>query len=355
GVVYQQLNFVQNKDLGFQKDHIMLLPSTDEIYDRFSDVRMQLMDQPGILDVTLSSRVPSGRLLDSQGGEYEIGGGMKQIDIRVADIHVDFDYMRTFEIDIIAGRDFDAQRASDSLQAFILNKAAVEALGYTSPEDAVGKSFHYGGRQGEVIGVTEDFHFESLHQSIAPIVFMITSGRARVLSVKYDPDRKDEVVSFLREQWSYFRPGFPFSYQEVAQAYDEQYSNERRLARLITTFSIMAIVIAAMGLFGLATFVASRRRKEMGIRKVMGASVSELLVLRARNFTLLVGIAFLLAVPVAYFGMNEWLDEFAYRLDLNIWPFLIGGLVALLIAWVTISYQTLKAARTNPVDSLRQD
>ncbi len=355
GIVYQQLSFVQNKDLGFQKDNIMLLPSTEEIHNRFADVRQQLMAEPGIFDVALSSRVPSGRLLDSQGGTYEIDGDMKQIDVRVADIHVDFDFMKTFEIDIVAGRDFDAQLASDSTQAFILNEAAVKALGYSSPEEAVGKSFNYGGRQGQVIGITEDFHFESLHQSIAPIVFVITQGRSRVVSVKYDPNRKEEVAAFLRDQWAYFRPGFPFSYQEVSEAFNEQYDNEARLAQLITAFSVLAILIAAMGLFGLATFVAARRKKEMGIRKVMGASVFELLVLLARSFTFLVGIAFLIAVPVAYFGMNEWLNEFAYRLDLNIWPFIIGGLLAFLIAWLTISYHTMRVARTNPVDSLRYE
>jgi len=355
GIVYQQLNYVQSKDLGFKKDHIMLLPSTDEIYNKFRDVRQQMIDQPGILDVSLASRVPSGRLLDSQGGEYEIDGQMKGLEVRVADIHVDFDYMNTFGIEIIAGRDFDERLANDSTRAFILNEAAVKALGWSSPEEAVGKAFNYGGRQGEIIGITRDFHFESLHQDIAPIVFMITAGRARVLSVKYDQARKDEVLAYLKEQWAYFRPGFPFSYQEVSQAFDQQYDNEKRLAQLITGFSVLAILIAAMGLFGLATFVAARRRKEMGIRKVMGASVTELLVLLARSFTILVGIAFLLAVPVAYFGMTEWLNEFAYRLDINIWPFVIGGLLALVIAWLTISYQTLRAAKTNPVESLRHE
>ena len=355
GIVKDQLEYVRNKDLGFDKDHIILLPSTQEMYGRYGDIRQQMLQQPGIFDVSLASRVPSGRLLDSQGGETEVNGKMENLKVRVADIHVDFDYMKTFEIPIVAGRDFDAMRASDSTQAFILNEAAVRAIGWNSNEEAIGKPFNYGGRKGEVIGIARDFHFESLHQTIAPIVFIVTQGRARVISVKYDPDKKDEVVGYLKEQWSFFRPGFPFDYEEVSDAFNAQYDNEERLADLVTAFSVLAVLIAAMGLFGLATFVAQRRTKELGIRKVMGASVFQLLVLLARSFTILVLIALVLAIPVAYFGLDSWLNDFAYRMNISIWPFVMGGLLAMMIAWITISYQTLKAARNNPVDSLRYE
>ncbi len=355
GMVKDQLNYVQNKSLGFDKDHIIILPSTGEIYERFGDLRQQFLQQPGISEVTLSSRVPSGRLLDSQGGEVEVDGEMKVLDVRVADIHVDFDYMKTYKVPFAAGRDFDPMLASDSSQSFILNEAAVMAIGWSSPEESIGKAFNYGGRKGQVIGVVKDFHFESLHQSIAPIVFMITQGRANVVSIKYNPDQKEEVVAYLKEQWSFFRPGFPFDYQEVSNQFNSQYENEERLANLVTSFSVLAVLIAAMGLFGLATFVAERRTKELGIRKVMGASVWQLLVLLGKNFTGLVLIALIIAVPVAYFGLDQWLDSFAYRMNIGFWPFIIGGIVALVISWVTISYQTLRAARTNPVDSLRSE
>ncbi|MCA6074342.1 ABC transporter permease [Fulvivirga sedimenti] len=355
GMVRDQLDYVRSKNLGFDKDHIIVLPSTDEIYERFGDVQQQFLQQPGINSVSLSSRVPSGRLLDSQGGEVEMDGEMKVLDVRVADIHVDFDYMKTYKVPFAAGRDFDPLLASDSSESFILNEAAVAAIGWNSPQESIGKQFNYGGRKGQVIGVVKDFHFESLHQSIAPIVFVITQGRANLVSIKYDPDQKDEVVAYLKEQWSYFRPGFPFDYREISSQFNSQYENEERLANLVTSFSVLAVLIAAMGLFGLATFVAERRTKELGIRKVMGASIWQLLILLGRNFTFLVIIALIIAIPVAYFGLDMWLDSFAYRMTIGIWPFVVGGVLALIISWITISYQTVRAARTNPVDSLRSE
>jgi putative ABC transport system permease protein len=311
--------------------------------------------QPGISSVTLSSRVPSGRLLDSQDAAAEVDGELKDVNLRIADVHVDHNYLSTFGIPMVAGRDFDYNRASDSTEAFILNEAAVMAVGWPNADEAVGKAFNYGGRDGQIIGVVRDFHFESLHQTIAPIVFMVTSGRANTVTVKYNSEKEDEVISYLQEQWTYFRPDNPFDYTEVASRFDAQYESEERLSTLITWFSILAVAIASLGLFGLATFVAERRTKELGIRKVMGASAWQLLVLLTRSFTILVIIAFLIAAPVAYFGLEEWLNGFAYRMEMGIWPFVIGGMLAIGIAWFTISWQTVRAARNNPVDSLRYE
>ena len=355
GVVQDQLNFVRSKNLGFDKEHLILLPLTDEIFEKFADVKTRLENEPGISKVTLSSRVPSGRLLDSQGAKAEVNGEMKDVNLRIADVHVDHNYLSTFGIPIAAGRDFDHNRSSDSTEAFIINESAVMAIGWSGADEAIGKAFDYGDRSGQIIGVVSDFHFESLHQTIAPIVFMVTGGRANTVIVKYSASMKDEVLSFLQEQWTYFRPDNPFDYTEVATRFDAQYASEERLAKLISWVSILAVAIASLGLFGLATFVAERRTKELGIRKVMGASVWQLLVLLTRSFTILVLIAFLIAAPIAYFGMEEWLNGFAYRMQLGIWPFVMGGLLAIGVAWFTISWQTIRAARNNPVDSLRYE
>lgn len=355
GIVKNQLEYVRNKNLGFNKESVMVLPSSDQIYNQFEMLKDRFEQADGIESVTLASRVPSGRLLDSQGASIEKDGEMQQLGIRIADVHVDHDYLNDLGIEIIAGRNFNKKLASDSSKAFILNEAAVKKIGWATPEEAIGKIFKYGERQGEIIGVAKDFHFESLHQQIAPIVFLITNGRARSVIVRYNGEKKEQVEEYLAEQWAYLRPGFPFDYFEISERFSDQYEGEDRLAKVVSWFTGLAIFIAALGLFGLASYIAERRVKEIGIRKVLGASVWEVLLLLTKGFTFLVLIALLIAVPISYFGMTQWLEGFAYQAPINIWPFLAAGGFAILIAWITVSYQTIKAARTNPVESLRYE
>ncbi len=355
GIVQDQLEYMRTKNLGFNVENVMVLPSSNEVYNQFESLKQQFSEQPGIQSVTLASRVPSGRLLDSQGASAEVGDEMKNLNIRIADIHVDHDYLNALEMEFVAGRNFDVNRASDSTEAFVLNEAAIRGIGYESAESAIGKRFEYGQRKGRIIGVVKDFHFESLHQSIAPIVFLVTTGRANAVVVRYDQSRKEEVESYLKEQWTYLRPGFPFDYYEVENRFSDQYESEDRLADVVTWFSGLAVLIAALGLFGLASFIAERRIKEIGIRKVMGATIWQILILLTKGFTVLVLIALLIAIPVAYFGMDSWLENFAYQGAIRIWPFLAAGCFALGIAWITVTFQTLRAARSNPVDSLRYE
>jgi len=355
GIVQDQLEYVRNKNLGFNKESTMVLPSSNEIYQQFESLKLRFEKQPGIKSVTLASRVPSGRLLDSQGATAEVEGEMKSLNFRIADVHVTHDYLNTLDVEFVAGRNFDKQLASDSLEAFVLNEIAIKRTGWESPEAAIGKRFDYGNRKGQIIGVVKDFHFESLHQTIAPIVFMVTNGRANSVIVKYDNSQKSEVEDYLKEQWTFLRPGFPFDYYEIDERFSDQYQSEDRLAKVVTWFSGLAVLIAALGLFGLASFIAERRIKEIGIRKVMGASVGQILILLTKGFTGLVLIALLIAIPVAYYGMNQWLEGFAYQGAIQVWPFVWAGLFAILVAWVTVSVQTFKAARSNPVDSLRYE
>ena len=355
GVVYDQLTYMKNKNLGFDQQNIIVLPSNNEIYNKFTSIKNQLESQPDIMDVTLASRVPSGRLLDSQGASAEVDGEMKNITFRVADIHVDHEYLNTLGVSFVAGRNFDITKASDSTQAFILNESAIGKIGWASPEESIGKNFNYGSRTGTIIGVVKDFHFESLHQSIAPIVFMVTSGRANAVMVKYNSARKEEVVAYLQQQWDYLRPGFPFTYYQVDERFSDQYEGEARLAKIITWFSGLAIFIAALGLFGLASFIAEQRIKEIGVRKVLGATVLQVLVLLTKGFVVLVIIALLIATPIAYYGMERWLEGFAYYEGVQVWPFVVAGIFALGVGLLTVSYQTIRAAKSNPVDSLRYE
>lgn len=355
GVVYNQLDYMQNKDLGFDKENIVVLPASNNITSNYENVRKQLLKNPGIINVSEQSRVPSGRLLDSQGGAAEVNGQLQDLKVRVADIHVSYHFMDTFGIKLIAGRNFNFELASDSLHSFILNRAAVEAIGWSSPEEAINKEFNYGGRRGKIIGVTTNFNFESLHQKIAPIVFMIPKDRISNVAIKFREGMREEVLSFLKDKWAYWRPDFPFSYYFVAQNFDSQYASERTLGQIFGFFSLLAIIIASLGLFGLASFTAQQRIKEIGIRKALGASVSQIVMLLSKRFTLLVILSIVLATPIAWYAMNNWLDTFAYRIDVPGFTFVWAGGIALMIAWATISYQSVKAAQVNPVESLKNE
>ncbi len=353
GVVNDQLSFIKNKDLGFGKNRVIVLPSSDEINSKYEIVKNKLLRHEGIESLAYSSRIPSGRLLDSQGGQVEVAGNMKNLDFRLADIHTDFDFLSTMEIPLIAGRDFDHKLASDSSEAFIINEASVNAVGWVSNDEAIGKKISYGGRKGYITGVVKDFHFESLKQEIAPIIFMITQGRGGSVVLKLDEQKQEETMKYLQEEWSYLRPGYPFSYYFIDARFNALYEEDEKVADLISYFSVIAVVIGVLGLFGLASFTAEQRIKEIGVRKVMGASVAQISILLTKGFTSLVLIGFVLAIPVAWWGMSHWLDSFAYHGNISVLSVLLAGLFATLISWITVGMQTIKAARANPVDSLR--
>jgi len=355
GVVNDQLDYVKSKDLGFDDNRVLVLPTSQKITAEYESIKINLLQNAGISHVALSSRIPSGRLLDSQGATAEVEEEMKQLSFRIADIHTDHDFFKTIDAPIIAGRDFDRELASDSLEAFILNESSVKAIGWRTNDEAIGKKFNYGNRQGYVIGVVKDFHFESLHQSIAPMVFLITSGRSGNIILRLKEGMIDETMAYLQEQWSFMRPGYPFTTFFIDARFDEQYANEDRLAQLVTYFSGFAVIIGMLGLFGLASFTAEQRFKEIGIRKVMGASIGEILMLLTKGFTLLVFIGFIIAIPISYYLMNKWLATFAYHGSVSWVTIAIAGIVAIILSWLTVGFQTFKAARANPIDSIQYE
>lgn len=333
----------------------MVLPVSEEMRKNIPLTKYQLLGHSSVEGVSFSSRVPSGRLLDAQKSVAEIGGDMKDIMTRVADIHVDHDFLKTYGLRVVAGRDFDADLASDSTEAFIVNEAAVSSIGWRSPEEAVGKKFHYGPRRGRIVGVVADFHFESLHQAIAPVVFLIPSNRINVVSVRLKEGALKGGIDFLENKWAQWRPGYPFTYYFVDENFDRQYKSEQRLGETVAYFAGLAILIACLGLHALATFTAQKRTKEIGIRKVMGASVSGMVVMLSASFTRYVVVANLLAWPIAYFATQRWLTLFAYHTEMDFRVLLLSGGVALVIALLTVSYRAYQAAAANPVRALRYE
>jgi putative ABC transport system permease protein len=354
-VVVRQLDYMQNKDLGFQKEDILILPTSAQINENYLILKDRLENHQWIKEVSLSSRVPSGRLLDSQGTTAEVNGELTQLNVRIADIHVAHNFLETYGIPLQAGRDFDFLRASDSTEAFILNEAAIRAVGWANPEEAIGKQFLYGNRKGFVTGVMKDFHFESLHQPIVPIVFMISENRNNLVSIKIEAAQREEVLAYLQGEWAQLRPDYPFEPLFVDEGFNRQYEAEAKVKTVFTFFSVLAILISILGLLGLVTFATEQRTREIGIRKVMGAETGNILVLLGKDFLKLVAIGFLIAIPVSWFGMSSWLEDFAYKTGISWTIFLWAGLIAGIIAAATVTSQTLRAAWSNPVKSIKNE
>ncbi|MCB0633858.1 MAG: FtsX-like permease family protein, partial [Lewinella sp.] len=350
--VRQQLDYLRNKELGFDKEHVLLMEiNNPELFNKKETFRRQLLREPGVREVAFLSGVPGGHHDATSVRVPELDK-----DIRMRTSFADLNVVPTLGLEVIAGRGFDARLASDSTQAAILNERAVADLGST-PREIIGKkliltSFDTTARS--VVGVVRDYHFTSLHDAIEPLV--ITPGFwTNIIAVKAQGDRIPQVIAAAENAWMAQSPDFPFSVQFLDERLDRLYQSEEQQGRLFAFFAGIAIFIGCLGMFGLATFAASTRNKEVGIRKVLGASVRSIVQLLSIDFVKLVLLALLIASPLVWYFMNGWLQNFAYRIELHWWVFLLGGLAAVLIALASVSFQSIRAALANPVDSLRSE
>jgi len=356
GVVSDQLDFVRNKNLGFDKEQLITFGMTSNMRGKIESIKNQLKDHNNISEVTVSSRIPTGRLLDSKGGSIgSSSDSLSRITFRLADIKVDLDYFKTFKMEFAAGRDFSEEFATDKQNAFIINENAAKNLGFTTPVEAIGVPMRYGRKTGHIIGVVKDFHFESLRQPIVPIIFYYGALNFRRMTLKVSPRDMNSTIAYIENIWNNFNPGITFSFNFVDDNFERLYRSDEKLGQIFRVFSILAVVIACLGLFGLASFTAEKRTKEIGIRKVLGGSVSGIVKLLTMDFAYLIIIANIFAWPIAYYFMNMWLEGFAYRTSISIYTFLISGLAAMVIALLTVSYQSIKASIANPVKSLRYE
>jgi putative ABC transport system permease protein len=254
-----------------------------------------------------------------------------------------------------AGRNFSRDFATDTAN-YILNETAVKMLGWRTPQNAIDKDMVYGGTKGKVVGVVKDFHFESLHQAIVPMIFyMPPGGNYHRLSLKIGGNNIPATVAAIGNTWHHYLPDVPFDYGFLDQKFQQLYNSEQEQGSLFTIFSCIAIFIACLGLFGLSAFTITQRVKEIGVRKVLGASVSQIVTELSKDFMKLVVVAAVIAFPIAWYVMNKWLLDFASRIDIAWWVFVLAGVVALIIAFATISFQSIKAANANPVKSLRSE
>ena len=356
-IVFQQLNYMQKKSLGFDKDKVVTMSYTNEVSKQYDAFRTELLQSSDFKNISRSSRIPTGRLLDNMGASTLSGDSMVPVSTDIKYVTSDYDFISTFGIPLKAGRYFSRDYGTDTA-SFVINEAAVKALNWKGPQAAIGKDFVYGGNKGHIIGVLNDFHFESMHQAIVPMVFLMLPPRQQYynnFSVKISGNNISAAMGKLENAWKKYFPETPFDYTFLDENFDKLYESEQRQATLFTSFACIAIFIACLGLLGLSAFAISQRIKEIGVRKVLGASTNSIVGLLSKDFLKLVGVAAVFAFPIAWYAMNNWLKDFAYRTSIHWWVFIIAGVLAALVAFVTVSLQAVKAAVSNPVKSLRTE
>jgi len=350
-VIFEQLDYTRKKNLGLNKERMVIIPRfSRSMHARYETIRQELLQHSK--DMTVSRFIPSQQLLDGNTYRMKIGDEIRKSNMRMKAVIPDF--LKTYNINLLAGRGFSRDIRSDSL-ALVLNASGAKSFGLSLPREAVGKTIRWWNKTWTVIGVTDDYHFESLREPIKPLVMFLRADWSFYASVRLGEGDIAQTLAFLKEKWARYNPGVPFEHHFLNERYDRLYKSESNQAYLLSFFSLLAIFVACLGLFGLVSFAVEQRLKEIGIRKVLGATVQSLLILLSKDFIQLVILANLIAWPVAYWAMNHWLQNFAYRIELSFLAFALGGLLGLTIACITISTQAIRAALANPVDVLRNE
>ncbi len=354
GVVTDQMRFMQEKHLGFDKEQLVVMPLGDPrqraIYNAYKD---RIASSPDVLGVTVANEMPGGLVDDIL---FTPDGAPEEELVRINNMWIDHDFIRTMGIELTAGRDFSRSFPTDTLQAFVINEAAAKWLGW---EDApLNKKIRLGNfKDGRVIGVVRDFHVRSLHSDIEPMMLQLAPGPDphHYLAVRIAPDDVAGTMAFLETNWREVYPDDSFTYSFLDEDFNRLYQNEARQGRIFRSFSALAVFIACLGLLGLASFTAEQRTREIGVRKVLGASVSSIVALLSKEYVRLVVYANLIAWPIAYFVMNDWLESFAYSTDLSLRVFVAAAALAIAITLLTVSYRAVSAAYTDPVDALQRE
>jgi putative ABC transport system permease protein len=351
-VVYRQLHFLNSRELGYNKDQVVAMDIPYSLLEKYDAFQNELLKNSGIKNVARSSYIPASFVSSANGARVEKGDSLANVDFAIRNVRTDFDFFDTYEIKLAAGRFFSRDIKTDDSIAYILNESAVRKLGWKN-EEAIEKTFQYGEVKGKIIGVVRDFHFESLHEDISPLVFF--PGRYYgIISIKISGDIQEGIATIERV-WKEFVPERPFGFDFLDVRYQRLYNNEEKQGKLFAFFSGLAIFIACLGLFGLTTFNTLQRVKEIGIRKVLGASMQNIVTMLSREMLGLILISNVIAWPLAWYFMNRWLERFAYRIDNELWIYCCAGLTMIVIAFITMSFQSVKAALANPVNSLKHE
>jgi len=348
-VVYSQLEYIRKKDLGYNKENLIYLPLQGEIQNRYQLLKNEMVQSPNVINVTASNVLPS--FLDTGAGGLDWEGKDPKLDAVYNYASVDFDFIETFRIEMAQGRNFTREDISDASN-FILNETAIKEMGINDP---VGKRFNMWGIEGKIIGVVKDFNFRPLHTGIEPLILTPKAMPYTYIIIRIPSENYTSAIKYLEGVWNRINPEYPLDYHFLDEDFDRLYWDEQRLGKIFGYFTCLAIFIACLSLYGLVAFIAERETKEIGIRKVLGASIIGITAMLSKEFAKWVLLANVIAWPVAYFVMHMWLQNFAYQTSIRLWMFILSAALALIIAMLTISYQSIKAAVANPVDLLRHE
>jgi putative ABC transport system permease protein len=349
-VIHNQLKYMRDKNLGIKKDNIVYIQMRGKLRNDHSAFKAELTRIPEISNIATSSQHPFKNLGGTTGVDWE--GRLPDQRIHWSVMSVDFDFIETFGLEMAEGRGFSEKFATDTKTAYIINETGAKALGF---EKAVGKRFNVWDTEGSIIGVVRDFHINSLHEKIAPLVMKVHPSWDSYIFLHIHKDNKNEVLARVAGIHQNLNPEYPFTYNFLNKEYEGLYHSEEKTEKLFRFFSLVAVFISCLGLFGLSSFMAEQRTKEIGIRKVFGAGVPNLLVQLQKDFTRWVVYANLIAWPIGYFAMQRWLDNFAYRTGWDWGTFVLPGLGTLIIAAATVGYKSFRAATADPIDSIRYE
>jgi len=352
-VVYRQLHYMKNENLGFSKDQRLIIPikTTYDLTSNYQTVKSEFLQHFRITGATVSSGIP-GRI--GTQGKYRLLNETEDEAQQIKTFFVDRDFIPEYEIKLAAGIPVLKLSSSEQRPITIINEAAARAFGFQSPQDAVGKDV-VGWNAGRIEGVIEDFNFVGLQEKIEPLIIMIMPHMFRYITLTVSTEEISQTLSFISDKWKELFPGIPIEYYFLDEDFDRFYRAEEKTGKLVGIFALLGIFVACLGLFGLSCFMAEQRTKEIAIRKVHGANVLNITSLQIEDFIKWIFIAVIIAWPIAYFITNKWLQNFAHRISLDVWIFILSGLAAFIIALLTVSYQSIKAATANPVDSLRYE
>jgi putative ABC transport system permease protein len=355
-VIYKQLNHIQNSQVGFNKDHVLVVENSGLARQARESVKSEIEQLNDVKSASFGGYLPVG---DSSRSDTTFSTESVMTETNGFNMqfwNVDYNYIPTMGMEIIEGRNFSRSFGSDSL-AMIVNETAAKSTGYENP---IGKKIYTAFGPNEplipytIIGIVKNFNYESLRKNVGPLS-MVLGNNSWESIYRFNTADVSGLVNLIENKYKAMAPGMPFNYHFLDDSFDNMYRQEQRIGKVALTFSLLAIIIACLGLFGLATYIAEQRTKEIGIRKVLGASVSNIVTMLSTDFIKLVLISFIIATPIAWWFMNKWLQDFAFRIDLSWWIFALTGIVALLIALFTLSFQAIKAAISNPVKSLRTE
>ncbi|MDO1451047.1 ABC transporter permease [Rhodocytophaga aerolata] len=347
-LIGEQLRYMQNKDLGYNKENVFAFGLRGNMYEKLDVIKSELSKEAGILNVSYANGFIVS--LGSSTSDIEWEGKAPNQRLIASQISTDKEFKDLFKLQLKEGEWFTGTKADTN--KFILNEKAVQAIGLKNP---VGQPFTFHSVRGTIVGVVKDFHFASLHQQITPMILFHNPNWFGVVNVKTTGEMAPQAIAAAERLWKRYHPDHPFEYNFMNEAFDKLYKSEQRTGKLFNIFAGIAIIISCLGLFGLATFTAEQRTKEIGVRKVLGASVTNITALLSKDFLKLVLVGNLIAWPIAWYIMHKWLENFAYQINISLWVFLVAGVLALLIALLTVSYQSIKAALANPVKSLRSE